>query len=175
MLFLKQKTSQLNVIRTGIFRERVAKFRPTLFIFILANLIIWLGLLPSVLAGDDQLRYQRFMAEQNRYGKPRPRTRDRESGYAAEHMIRNNLWFVDELKSPPYRGARDPSLYQRHFLTSQTVNQMVPIPKIPQSQAEINSAYKAAEMTRKSNRFSRTPQDIQGFRQARRNYLNRQR
>ena len=115
------------------------------------------------------------MAEQNRYGKPRPRIGDRESGYAAEHMIRNNLWFVDKLKSPPYRGARDPNLYQRHFLTSQTVNEMVPIPKIRQSKAEIKSAYKAAEMTRKSNRFSRTPQDIQGFRQARRNYLNRQR
>ena len=172
MFFLKQKTSQLKVTRTGIFHERVAKIRPTLFIFSLITLLIWLGLLPNVLAGDDQLRYQRFMAEQNRYGKPRPRTRDRESGYAAEHMIRNNLWFVDELKSPPYRGARDPSLYQRHFLTSQTVNQMVPIPKIPQSQAEINSAYKAAEMTRKSNRFSQNPQD---FRQARHTHLNRQR
>ncbi len=104
MLFLKQMTSQLKVIRTGIFHERVAKIRPTLFIFSLATLVIWLGLLPNVLAGDDQLRYQRFMAEQNRYGKPRPRTGDRESGYAAEHMIRNNLWFVDELKSPPTEG-----------------------------------------------------------------------
>lgn len=175
MFFSKQKTSQLKMTRTGIFHERVARIRPTLFIFSLATLVIWLGIFHNVLAGDDQLRYQRFMAEQNRYGKPRPRTRDRESGYAAEHMIRNNLWFFDELKSLPFRGARDPSLYQRHFLTGQTVNRMVPIPKIPQSQAEINSAYKAAEMTRKSNRFSRTPQDIQGFRQARRNYLNRQR
>ena len=175
MLFLKQNTSQLKVTRTYIFHERVAKTRPSLFILTLATLVIWQGLLPNVQAGDDQLRYQRFMAEQNRYGKPRPRIGDRESGYAAEHMIRNNLWFVDELKSPPYRGARDPNLYQRHFLTSQTVNKMVPIPKIRQSQAEINSAYKAAEMTRKFNRFSRTPQDIQGFRQARRNYLNRQR
>ena len=56
------------MIRTGIFHERVAKIRPTLFIFSLATLVIWLGLLPNVLAGDDQLRYQRFMAEQNRYG-----------------------------------------------------------------------------------------------------------
>ena len=175
MLFLKQKNSQLKVTRTGIFYERVAKIRPPLFVLALATLIIWLGLLSNVQARDDQLRYQRFMAEQNRYGKPRPRIGDRESGYAAEHMIRNNLWFVDKLKSPPYRGARDPNLYQRHFLTSQTVNEMVPIPKIRQSKAEINSAYKAAEMTRKSNRFSRTPQDIQGFRQARRNYLNHQR
>ena len=175
MLFLKQKSSQLKVTRTGIFYERVAKIRPSLFIFTLATLVIWLGLLPIANAGDDQLRYQRFMAEQNRYGKPRPQTGDRESGYAAEHMIRNNLWFVDELQFPPYRGARDPNLYQRHFLTSQTVNKMVPIPKIRQSEAEINSAYKAAEMTRKFNRFSRTPQDIQGFRKARRNYLNRQR
>ena len=175
MLFLKQNTSQLKVTRTGIFHERVAKTRPSLFILTLATLVIWQDLLPNVQAGDDQLRYQRFMAEQNRYGKPRPRIGDRESGYAAEHMIRNNLWFVDELKSPSYRGARDPNLYQRHFLTSKTVNKMVPIPKIYQSEAEINSAYKAAEMTRKFNRFSRTPQDIQGFRQARRNYLNRQR
>ena len=175
MFLLIQKSSQLKVLLTGIIHVSAAKVRPYLFFIGLITLLIWLGLFPNVLAKDDQLRYQRFMAEQNRYGKPRPRTRDRESGYAAEHMIRNNLWFVDELKSPPYRGARDPSLYQRHFLTSQTVNQMVPIPKIPQSQAEINSAYKAAEMTRKSNRFSRTPQDIQGFRQARRNYLNRQR
>ena len=175
MLFLKQKNSQLKVTRTGIFYERVAKIRPSLFVLALATPIIWLGLLSNVQARDDQLHYQRFMAEQNRYGKPRPRIGDRESGYAAEHMIRNNLWFVDKLKSPPYRGARDPNLYQRHFLTSQTVNEMVPIPKIRQSKAEINSAYKAAEMTRKSNRFSRTPQDIQGFRQARRNYLNRQR
>ena len=98
MLFLKQKTSQLKVTRTGIFHERVAKIRPSLLILTLATLVIWLGPLPIANAGDDQLRYQRFMAEQNRYGKPRPRTGDRESGYAAEHMIRNNLWFVDELK-----------------------------------------------------------------------------
>ena len=175
MLFLKQNTSRPINIRIGIFHELAAKNRPTFCILSLATLVIWLGLLPKVWAGEDEMRYQRFMAEQNRYGKPRPRTGDRESGYAAEHMIRNNLWFVDELKSPPYRGARDPNLYQRHFLTSQTVNKMVPIPKIRQSEAEINSAYKAAEMTRKFNRFSRTPQDIQGFRQARRNYLNRQR
>jgi hypothetical protein len=94
MLFLKQKTSQLKVTRTGIFHERVAKIRPSLLILTLATLVIWLGFPSDVQAGDDQLRYQRFMAEQNRYGKPRPRTGDRESGYAAEHMIRNNLWFV---------------------------------------------------------------------------------
>jgi hypothetical protein len=175
MLSLNQNTSKPKAIRPGIIYERVANIRPTLWILSFAATIIWLCLLPKVWGEDDQLRYQRFMAEQNRYGKPRPRTVDRESGYAAEHMIRNNLWFVDELKSPPYRGVDDPNLYRRHFQTSQTVNKMVPIPKISQSQAEINSAYKAAEMTRKLNRFSRTPQDIQGFRQARRNYLNRQR
>ena len=68
MLFLKQKTSQLKVKRTGIFHEGVAKIRPSLFILTLATLVIRLGLLPVANAEDDQLRYQRFMAEQNRYG-----------------------------------------------------------------------------------------------------------
>lgn len=156
--------------RSGTFREDNAKIGPIL-ISLLGLLLLGCSFPLLTLAEGDQIRYQRFLAEQNRYGKPRPRPADKAAGYAAEHMIRNNLWFVDELKTPPYRGTSDPQRYQQFLETTQTVNRMVPIPKIRQTQAEINAARKAAEMSRTQNRFSLTPQDIQGYRQARRNYL----